>query len=733
MITAVVTKKGRILQNKQVKGADLTFTRAVAGTASTPVEELKEKTSITNVVQTLPIQSITSDEKNLSYTILVMLENSSLTKSFNLSQIGFYANDPNDGEILFAIAQFDTPKKIETPTVEPGYTLEMPFTFQNSNEANVTVEFDPDNLMSRAGVEAMLNSEEISKKASGNSIMVMDSAESPFLDFRVFGKSEQETTEGCQLIQFPYQYNTIEASGIKFTKEDDGGVNVIGTATANSYFIMNGGFADSKSPIPDWLKSGEQFTISGGTSDIGVALYLYTDAGETVSFISFGSSSTFDMPSGFSYYGIFVQVPSGKTVNKTVYPMLNKGATAIEYEKYTGHIPAPNPDYPQELDSTGNGGSVEITTVNKNLYNCRDVVEGEMYNAGVIGNDDFITIECDNTAGMNTAYKNFWTNPIKHLKKNTNYRIVVEVKELVNCGLYAVSRKTPEFTESQFKENLVIQQTGTFSQVITTNDQDWTKTVYALRTFVQFSAGMSGKCVFRISLQQYDDVSTEYVPYAETKADIPTPNGLHCVPVPSGGNFTDKNGQEWLCDEINLAKRKYIRRTHIFSANATDNGKVLGKTIRFSVDLPINAPYEIGTDLEMGYGICSHLPFLNKYSDDTPHFYTQGKLAWIFLPIKCGTTVDEVNAWLAENPLKIIYQMATPIETDLTEEQIAAIESLLAHEGTTNIFMDGIGNMEVQYFKDTENGKAMGILKSEHIYLKKLIGDVNKVVAGLVG
>lgn len=731
MITAVVTKKGRILQNKQVNGADLTFTRAVAGTASTPVEELKEKTSITSIVQTLSIQKITLNEKEQSYTILVLLENANLTKSYNLNQIGFYAKDPDDGEILFAIAQFDTPKKIETPTVEPGYTLEMPFTFQNASEANVKIEFDPDNLMSRAGVEAMLNSEEISKKASGNSIMVMDSAESPFLDFKLFGKSEQETTEGCQLIQFPYQYNTIEASGIKFTKEDDGGVNVIGTATANSYFIMNGGFADSKSPIPDWLKAGEKFTISGGTSDIGVALYLYTDAGETVSFISFGTSSTFDMPSGFSYYGIFVQVPSGKTVNKTIYPMLNKGATAIEYEKYTGHIPAPNPDYPQEIESTGDGGSIEITTVNKNLYNCRDVVEGEMYNAGVIGNDDFITIECDNTAGTNTAYKNFWTNPIKHLKKNTNYRIVVEVKELVNCGLYAVSRKTPEFTESQFKENFVIQQTGTFSQVITTNDQDWTKTVYALRTFVQFSAGYSGKCVFRISLQQYDDVSTEYVPYAETKADIPTPNGLHGIPVSSGGNYTDENGQEWICDEINLAKRMFIQRVKEIMLDGSDDEVWYLDNQESGIArwiIALDNPYKLSSGRT--YCLCSHGLYGSGTDTGTCFVGTTGDF---YIYKNDITTLSDWKEWLASNQIRIVFRLDNPVETNLTDEQIEAFESLLAHEGTTNIFMDGIGNMEVQYFKDTANGKAMGILKSEHIYLKKLIGDVNKVVAGLVG
>lgn len=31
---------------------------------------------------------------------------------------------------------------------------------------------------------------------------------------------------------------------------------------------------------------------------------------------------------------------------------------------------------------------------------------------------------------------------------------------------------------------------------------------------------------------------------------LSTPNGLPGIPVTSGGNYTDQNGQQWICDEI---------------------------------------------------------------------------------------------------------------------------------------------------------------------------------------
>ena len=41
---------------------------------------------------------------------------------------------------------------------------------------------------------------------------------------------------------------------------------------------------------------------------------------------------------------------------------------------------------------------------------------------------------------------------------------------------------------------------------------------------------------------------------------ISMPNGLPGIPVSSGGNYTDANGQRWICDEIDFARGKYIKR-----------------------------------------------------------------------------------------------------------------------------------------------------------------------------
>ena len=44
---------------------------------------------------------------------------------------------------------------------------------------------------------------------------------------------------------------------------------------------------------------------------------------------------------------------------------------------------------------------------------------------------------------------------------------------------------------------------------------------------------------------------------------LATPNGLPGVSVSKDGNYTDADGQQWVCDEIDLERGKYVQRVVI--------------------------------------------------------------------------------------------------------------------------------------------------------------------------
>lgn len=59
-------------------------------------------------------------------------------------------------------------------------------------------------------------------------------------------------------------------------------------------------------------------------------------------------------------------------------------------------------------------------------------------------------------------------------------------------------------------------------------------------------------------------VNEDWVPYKEPQY-LSLPYTLRGIPVASGGNYTDENGQSWICDEINLNRGLFIKRIELTS------------------------------------------------------------------------------------------------------------------------------------------------------------------------
>jgi hypothetical protein len=71
-------------------------------------------------------------------------------------QIGFYATDPDIGEILYRISQFDNPNYVPAAS-ERGWTFAPTFTFATGNASEVTFTIDPSGLATRSEVDGLIN------------------------------------------------------------------------------------------------------------------------------------------------------------------------------------------------------------------------------------------------------------------------------------------------------------------------------------------------------------------------------------------------------------------------------------------------------------------------------------------------------------------------------------------------------------------------------------------------
>ena len=138
--SCVKTDKGLALEAKTIAGATLTLTRCVSGAGKVNTVYLRKQTAVSTEKQTLSVQSIKVDGNK--YSIRAVLTNVSLTTGYSMYQVGFYATDPQEGEILFALAQIDTAKAIPSKDDSPGYAIEFTFTFENSSDANIDISLD---------------------------------------------------------------------------------------------------------------------------------------------------------------------------------------------------------------------------------------------------------------------------------------------------------------------------------------------------------------------------------------------------------------------------------------------------------------------------------------------------------------------------------------------------------------------------------------------------------------
>lgn len=194
---------------------------------------------------------------------------------------------------------------------------------------------------------------------------------------------------------------------------------------------------------------------------------------------------------------------------------------------------------------------------------------------------------------------------------------------------------------------------------------------------------------FEASIQlEIGTEATVYEPYREQLLTLPTPNGLAGIPVTSDGTYTDSTGQQWVCDEVDLEKGVKVQRVNAVDlSTCTVTGTTeLAVTKRLSILLPIR-----GRDYKTE-ALCNKLQFLVSFSKDTPHFYVDTGNAQVFIPI--GAKNPEEGEYI------LFYVLATPIETPLTPDEIAAYKALTAYGPDTVVQAGDGAGVKLEYQRD---------------------------------
>lgn len=137
----VLTKQGLKLQAKVDAGSRMQLTKCMLGSGTlSSGQSLENLTGLITPVQTLSIASISYSENNGACVITAVTDNSNVSTGYYLREFGIFARDPNDGEILYAVAQDANPDYIPPSGTSAVVSQEIGVALSFSNAANVTAQ-----------------------------------------------------------------------------------------------------------------------------------------------------------------------------------------------------------------------------------------------------------------------------------------------------------------------------------------------------------------------------------------------------------------------------------------------------------------------------------------------------------------------------------------------------------------------------------------------------------------
>lgn len=400
----------------------------------------------------------------------------------------------------------------------------------------------------------------VENQEKGNPSVCKNCAEAPFRDLHIYGRSEQMTTTGAQILKL-VDREPVTISGLTWQIKNQC-ISVNGTATeegnVTDFYICGDRNVYEDADFPE----GE-ITISADLPK-DIVMYVVKKGGTVLTYITQqNKDGSFEHISGNKYRIMFRVMKKGAIYDNVIKVMFNTGSTALTWEPYTGGKPSPSPDYPQEIVSAGDGGSVAVKVTGKNLL---DFLHAEITKAGWLGkftrDEEILTISAVN--GWN-AY--WFVSPVrgKQISVSFTYRQIDDKTFDDEQSLVVGTSAKPSYIK-----------TGVYS--IKSPKKSWTKIACTMisETYVGVmlrvkNEGVNEERTIEIKDFQLElgSTATAYSPYREQLLTLPTPNGLPGVPVTSGGNYTDPQGQQWICDEVDFGRGVYVQRVDKGAFDAT--------------------------------------------------------------------------------------------------------------------------------------------------------------------
>ena len=173
---------------------------------------------------------------------------------------------------------------------------------------------------------------------------------------------------------------------------------------------------------------------------------------------------------------------------------------------------------------------------------------------------------------------------------------------------------------------------------------------------------------------------------------LQTPNALPGIPVTSGGNYTDENGQQWVCDEVDLARGVRVQRITKIKVTSSLNWQTSGQKVdRYFAWFAGTSATNV---------LCTHFSTTVGSEAVGGAIANQNNLIGFAYAQKGTSTLDEFKAFLDAKEVYVWTSLATPVETALSAAEISAYKALTTYAPTTVISTSGGAGATATYQRD---------------------------------
>lgn len=431
---------------------------------------------------------------------------------------------------------------------------------------------------------------------------------------------------------------TFTDSGVTWTLNSDGSVKLSGTATANSVYD----FGRNVLSLPAGNYVTHDITVS--EAYLVTIFKVVNGSADVIQ----GGGGSFNLTEDAS---IFVRyfVPSGVTVNTTIYPQIEAGSTATAYAPYSNICPI------------SGWSEVNVEHTGKNLYS-REAGE---YNVPVF-----------DTSGNSISYADVNVVWVK-VKPNTEYTITL----IPNASETTYLR----WIECDKNKNYIWR-----NPTMLTNSNP-TQTITTRSNTEWLQLGGNQYAIANIENNAWEAMLTEgstatpYEPYSGQSINIALGQTVY------GGKLDVTKGEL----VIDYAKITIDESSTIGQTGSAVSSPVLIQVIPPAQDiafidektiprclcgsyLPPTTAYGIYRSADLGIAI-------NQAESRT------SRRIWMRLPEV--TTEAQAKTYLTNNPIEVVYPIYNPITVQLTPHEVTALL------GSNNVWADS-GNSDVEYRAD---------------------------------